>query len=362
MKILIAPQAFKGTISNVDACHALNEGIKQLFPNSQTILFPMADGGDGTLNAILKLEDSHFYSTVRDSLGRRVLAPWGFSPATQMAVIELASICGLQLLKPEKYDPINSSTYGVGEILREALDKGYRRFFIGIGGSATQDAGVGIAQALGVRLLDAAENELPPGGAALERLDRIDCTGLDERIRQSEIIVGCDVMNPLIGLLGTSCIYAPQKGATPTMVARLEAAMVHFAEVVRRDLHIDIASMPMGGAAGGAGAGMAAFLGAKLVLASEYILDQVGFDRHLEGADFVVTGEGCLDGQTAFHKGVYAVAMRAKKMGVPVIAIVGSLGEGYEKMYGCGISKVVTLDSSLDYKIALIQAVKQSLQ
>lgn len=341
MKIIIAPQAFKGTLSGIEVANAIQKGVLKVFPEATTLLLPVADGGDGTLDILVRSKSGIiYYINVSGPLGGPVLAPYAILPDGHTAIIELACICGLALLPLNERNPLYTSTFGVGEIIRAALDSGCRRFMIGIGGSATNDAGAGLAQALGIRLLDKNGDDLSSGGASLIHLDRIDMSGLDPRIKDSEIIVGCDVINPLIGPNGATVIYGPQKGASDQDITNLEDAIEHFAAIVQRDLGIDIRSMPKGGSAGGTGAGLKAFLGAKLVLGSEMVLDSINFDNSIEGFDLIITGEGCLDQQTAYYKAPCAVAQSAKRHNIPVFAIVGTVKNGYEEVYRFGIDAI----------------------
>ena len=255
----------------------------------------------------------------------------------------MARTSGLALLSLAERDPLRATTYGLGEVLSEALDTGFRSFIVGIGGSATNDGGAGMAQALGVRLLDETGKDLPPGGAALADLRSIDMSGLDERVREARFSVACDVSNPLTGPEGASAVYGPQKGATPDLVERLDAALENFARVVERDTGTSIDAVPGSGAAGGLGGGMMAFLGGSLRAGVDIVLDHVGLDEKLEGADLVITGEGRIDFQTVYNKAPIGVARRAKRRGIPVLAVCGSLGEGFEKVHAEGIDAAVSI-------------------
>ena len=346
MKIVIAPQAFKGSLSALEAARAMEEGVKRGLPGAQTVLVPVADGGDGTLQTLMDSSGGRILEQeVTGPLGEAVSARWGIIGDGETAVLEMAQAAGLALVPPEKRNPLFATTYGVGELIRHALDQGLRRFIVGVGGSATVDGGAGAAQALGVRLLDDRNAELPFGGAALARLARIDLSELEPRVRESRFLVACDVSNPLIGPSGTSAVYGPQKGATPEMVAGLEGALAHYAQVIQRDLGIDVRYVPGAGAAGGLGAGLMALLGAALKPGADIVLDAVGLDRHLKTANLVITGEGRLDRQTVFNKAPIGVARRAKARGIPVIAVAGSLGEGYEETYAHGIDVAVAISS-----------------
>ena len=344
MKVVIAPQTFKGSISALDAARAMKEGVLRVVPEAEIALVPVADGGDGTLETLVEGSGG----TVRDAkvtgpLGEALMSQWGAMGDGRTAVIEMARTSGLALVPPEKRSPLLATTFGLGEAILQALETGFRRFIIGIGGSATNDAGAGMSQALGIRLLDAAGNDLARGGAALTDLDRIDLSGLDERAQEAEFLVACDVSNPLTGPEGASAIYGPQKGATPEMVSQLDAALRHFARIVKRDVGADIDQVAGAGAAGGLGGGMMAFLGGELKTGVDIVLETVDLESHLDGADLVITGEGQLDHQTVYAKAPIGVAGRAKARGVPVIAVSGSLGEGYQDVHEHGIDAAAAI-------------------
>ena len=347
MKVVIAPQSFKGSISALDAARAMEEGVLRVVPDAETVLVPVADGGDGTLDTLVDAMGGEVRSaTVTGPVGKPVTAEWGALGDGRTAVIEMARTSGLALLSLAERDPLHATTYGLGEVVREALDAGFRRFIVGIGGSATNDGGAGMAQALGVRLLDEAGRDLPPGGAALAGLRSIDMSGLDERATGARFSVACDVSNPLTGPEGASAVYGPQKGATPGMVEQLDAALKNFAGVVERDIGTSIDAVPGSGASGGLGGGMMAFLGGSLQAGVDIVLDHVGLDDRLEGADLVLTGEGRIDFQTVYNKAPIGVARRAKRKGIPVIAVCGSLGKGYEDVHAEGIDVVVSIVSA----------------
>ena len=347
MKIVIAPQTFKGSISALDAAVAMRNGILEVLPDADTILVPVADGGDGTLETLVEGSGGEIRAAeVCGPLGERRAAEWGAMGDGVTAVIEMARTSGLALVPLDRRDPLNATTYGLGEVVSAALDDGFRRFIMGIGGSATNDAGAGMAQALGVRLLDGAGDELPYGGAALADLSHIDLSGIDSRIEDSSFLVACDVSNPLTGPEGASAIYGPQKGATPEMVQTLDAALLHFSEVVRRDLSAEIDSLQGAGAAGGLGGGMVAFLNAELRAGVDIVLDTVGLDDALEGADLVLTGEGALDYQTVYSKAPIGVAERARRLGIPVIAIAGTLGDRYRLVHDHGIDAAIAITNA----------------
>ena len=344
MKIVIAPQTFKGSISALDAARAMRDGVRRVVAEVDVVLVPVADGGDGTLETLVEGSDGEIReSEVTGPLGERIIAKWGAMGDGRTALIEMARTSGLALVPIAKRNPLVTTTYGLGELIRHALDAGFRRFIVGIGGSATNDAGAGMAQAMGIRLLDAQGQTILHGGAALAHLANVDLTELDSRAEESKFLVACDVNNPLTGPEGASAIYGPQKGATTEMVARLDAALAHFAEVVRRDIGVDISDVPGAGAAGGLGGGLIAFLGAELRTGVDIVLDAVAQDPHLDGADLVITGEGCLDHQTVYSKAPIGVAARASARGIPVVAVSGSLGERYREVHEHGIEAAAAI-------------------
>ena len=344
MKVVIAPQAFKGSISGLGAARAMSVGVRRVVPDAEIELVPVADGGDGTLETLVETSGGEIRTVeVTGPMGDRVPAAWGAMGDGNTAVLEMARTSGLAMVPIEARNPLVSTTYGLGEAIRDALDAGFRRFIVGIGGSATNDAGAGAAQALGIRLLDGEGSELPFGGAALALLERIDISGLDPRVGDSEVLVACDVNNPLTGPEGASAVYGPQKGATPEMVAQLDGALAHFAEVVKRDLGADIKDVSGAGAAGGLGGGLIAFFNGQLRSGVDIILDTVGLDRYLEGADLVITGEGCTDFQTVYNKAPIGVAARAKARGTPVVAISGMLDRGFTDVHQHGIDATAAI-------------------
>ena len=362
MKVVIAPQAFKGSISALDAARAMAEGVARVLADAEVVLVPVADGGDGTLETLVDGYGGEIRSaTVTGPLGEKLTASWGAMGDGLTAVIEMARTSGLALVPLERRDPLVATTYGLGEAILAALDQGFRRFIVGIGGSATNDGGAGMAQALGVVLADRAGAPLPVGGAALAGLATIDLGGLDPRARESTFLVACDVSNPLTGPEGASAIYGPQKGASPEMVDQLDGALGRFALVVEREVGVEIDHLRGAGAAGGLGGGMVAFLNAELRPGVDIVLDVVGIDGHLEGADLVITGEGCLDHQTVYSKAPIGVAERASSRGIPVIAIAGSLGDRYALVHDHGIDAAaaipqgpITLEESSDRAAELI--------
>ena len=325
----------------------MSEGVRRVVADAETVLVPTADGGDGTLETLVDGSRGEIKtSEVTGPLGERIEAKWGAMGDGHTSVIEMARTSGLALVPIENRNPLVTTTYGLGEAIQHALDAGFRRFIIGIGGSATNDAGAGMAQALGVRLLDGGGRDLPFGGAALAQLDRIDMSSLDTRVVESQILVATDVTNPLTGPEGAAAIYGPQKGATPEMVVELDAALIRFAQVVKRDIGADVNDVPGAGAAGGLGGGLLAFLDAELKSGVDIVLDAVGLDRQMDGADLVITGEGCLDHQTVYNKAPIGVAERARAHGIPTVAISGSLGDRYAEVHHHGIAAAAAITSA----------------
>jgi glycerate kinase len=344
MKVLIAPQGFKGGVSALEAARAIERGVRATTPEAETVLVPVADGGDGTLDALVDGTGGRlFRSTVAGPLGRPLQAAWGVMGDGETAVVEMALASGLALLPPSQRNPRDTTTQGTGEIMREALDRGFTRIIVGLGGSATNDGGAGMAGALGARLLDADDRPLPAGGAALARLAHIDVSGLHPKLGEATIVGATDVTNPLCGPTGASSIYGPQKGATPAVVDDLDSALGNFARVVHRDLGQDVAERPGAGAAGGLGAGLMVFAGAELRSGIDMVCEVLGFDAHLEGVDLVITGEGRADQSTVYNKAPVGVARRALARGVPTILLAGSLGRGFEELYQHGIAGIICI-------------------
>jgi glycerate kinase len=319
-------------------------GVKRVWPDVETILIPVADGGDGTLQALVDSSGGEVRTaTVQDAIGRPIKAEWGALGNGTTAVIEVANAVGLARLSSEERDVRNASTFGIGQLVTEALDAGFSHFIIGVGGSATNDGGAGMIQAMGGRLSDKNGKELPRGGIALANLTTIDTSDMDPRVLDADIVVACDVNNPLCGPRGASAIFGPQKGASFQDVQDLDAALANFAEVIANDLHTDVAEIPGAGASGGLGAGLMGFFDARLRLGADIVLEAVSIEDHLVGAELVIVGEGQFDRSTVFNKSPVAVAQRAKKHGIPVIGIAGSLGAGFSEVHQHGIDAVFSL-------------------
>lgn len=349
MKVVIAPNTFKGSQSASEAAAAIARGVREAFPDAEIVEVPVADGGDGTVEALVSAHRGEYRTVqVEGPLGDPVQATYGLIEAGRSGVVELASASGLTLIQADRRDPRKTSTYGFGQLLEAVRAAGVERIIAGIGGSATNDGGAGMAQALAYQLLDSDGADLPRGGAALARLARIDSSGFDPAWRAVKVMVACDVTNPLTGPLGASAVYGPQKGADEAAVRELDAALGRFAEVIERDLGKRVADVPGAGAAGGTGAGLIAFLDATLVPGAPLVVDASGFDAKLKGADLVITGEGQADAQTGYGKAPGEVAKRAKAARIPVLLIAGSKGPGWEALRDLGVTAVVTLDEEGD--------------
>ena len=332
MRALVAPDSFKGTLGAVDAAGAIARGLAR--GGFETEICPLSDGGEGLVECVLLSKGGEaLTSRATGPLGEQVDARWALLEGGKTAVIEMAAAAGLPLVPDGKKDPLLTTTRGVGDLLSEAVEHGAEEIIVGVGGSATVDAGCGMARGLGARLLDSGGRELPPGGGALVNLHSMDLSGLDERVRRVRVLVACDVRNPLTGPEGAARVYAPQKGADPRRVKLLERALENFRDVVARELEVDI-DAPGCGAAGGLAAGLRAFLGAELRRGAALVMELVGFEERLAGADILVVGEGKLDSQTAFGKAPAEAARVARKLGVPAVAFCGVLGRGARDLLG----------------------------
>jgi glycerate kinase len=340
--VVVAPDSFKGSLSAVQAAEAMERGVLEAWPDSRVVKIPIADGGEGTVEALVTSTSGRYVtSTVRGPLGQPVEARWGVLGDGRTAVIEMAAASGLTLVPAGRRDPRIASTFGTGQLVRAALDAGFRRVVIGIGGSATNDGGSGMAKALGVRFLDGRGDTLPEGGAALSRVFSVDLSRVDPRLAETEILVACDVDNPLTGPRGASAVYGPQKGATPAVVVELDEALERYAQVSSQATGRDVARLPGAGAAGGLGAGLLFFTPARLVPGIDLVLDSTRFDDQVRGASLVIVGEGRTDHQTAMGKAPVGVARVASRHGVQVLLVSGSLGPGAEEVLAHGIGRIV---------------------
>ncbi|MBT4125721.1 MAG: glycerate kinase [Chloroflexi bacterium] len=343
-KVVIAPQGFKESLTGMEIAIAMSKGVKRVWPEAETVLIPVADGGDGTLQALVDSSGGEVRTAnVEDAIGRTIEADWGALGNGSTAVIEVANAVGLARLGQDERDVRNASTFGVGQLFTEALDAGFTDFIIGVGGSATNDGGAGMIQAMGGKLTDKNGDEIARGGIALSSLENIDVSGLDPRMAEVNVVVACDVNNPLCGTRGASAIFGPQKGATSEDIQELDAALGNFAEVIAKDLHTDVAEIPGAGASGGLGAGLMGFFDARLRLGADIVLEAVKLEDHLKDAELVIVGEGQFDRSTVFNKSPVAVATRAKRYGTPVIGIAGSLGGGFREVHEHGIDAVFSL-------------------
>lgn len=337
MKILLAPDSFKGSLTSLQVIGHLEKAAREHFPDAEIIRVPIADGGEGTVEAMITAGGGEYrHVHVTDPLGRPVEAVYGVLHG-RTAVIEMAQASGLPLLQQQERNPLVTTTYGTGEMIRAALEEGFREILIGIGGSATNDGGMGAARALGVRFLDAAGREVGQGGQDLAQVEQIDTSCIHPQLKECCITVMCDVDNPLTGPDGATYTFGPQKGAGEAMLVQLEAGMQHYAEVVRRQWGRDMDSIPGAGAAGGLGAALAVFFGAGMRKGIDAVMEAVRIDTLLEEVNLVITGEGRMDGQSARGKVPVGIAQRCKQRGIPVIALVGSMGLQAEAVYTAGI-------------------------
>jgi glycerate kinase len=341
MKVVIAPDSFKESAAAPDVAAAIAEGWRRVSPRDELVLAPMADGGEGTVDALVSATGGrHVRARVTGPLGNVVSAQYGVLGDNRTAVIEMAAASGLPLVPPDRRDPRFTTTKGTGDMLRHAIDAGMREIIIGIGGSATNDGGAGMARALGYRFLDADGGELPPGGAALARLAKIDTAGRHPGLNECRIRVACDVDNKLCGRYGAAKVFGPQKGASPATAKELDAAMLRFGRVVEAQLGVPVLNIRGGGAAGGLGAGLVAFAGATLESGVALVAEACGLADMIRDADLVITGEGKIDAQSAGGKTPVGVASIAKRLNVPVIAFAGALGEGYQGLCALGLDAI----------------------
>ena len=342
MRFILAPDSFKESMTAKEAAEAMERGIKKVIPDAECIQVPMADGGEGTVQSLVDATGGEIIEVeVTGPKGNKIGAIFGILGDKTTAVIEMASASGIHLVAKEERNPLYTTTYGTGELIKAALDRGIKRIFIGIGGSATNDGGAGLLQALGGRLLDEEGEELSFGGGALGKLQKIDLSGLDNRLKDVAVEVACDVTNPLTGKTGASHIFGPQKGATSEIVEILDRNLAHFAKVIRQQLNKDVENIPGAGAAGGLGGGLMAFLNAELKRGVDLVIKYTALEEKVQRADYVFTGEGSVDAQTVFGKTPFGVAITAKKFNIPVIAFAGRIGEGVEVLYDKGISSIV---------------------
>lgn len=341
--IILIPDSFKGTLDSTEICHLMAEAILHHKPQTKVTKIPVADGGEGSVDAFLSaMGGNKHQAKVKGPIGDVIDAFYGILP-DGTAVVEMAAAAGLPLVGPTK-DVANTTTFGVGQLISKALDQGIKKLIVGLGGSCTNDGGCGAAAALGASFKNKNGETFIPVGGTLKDIAKIDLSGLDPRLKDIEISTMCDIDNPLTGELGAAAIFAPQKGASPELVRILDFGLKHLAEVVRNDLHFDIEMLPGAGAAGGMGGGMVAFLSSKLEMGIDVVLDTVNFDHLVQSADLVMTGEGKIDTQSLRGKVVIGVARRSKAHNVPVFAIVGDIGDNIEPAYDMGVSGIISIN------------------
>ena len=362
MKIVIAPDSFKESLTALEVAEAIEAGLKKVLPDAEYVKVPMADGGEGTVQSLVDATEGRLISAeVRAPLGNKVKAEFGLSGDGRTAIIEMAAASGLHLVPSEKRNPLHTTSYGTGELILAALDEGVEKIIVGIGGSATNDGGAGMLQALGALLLDANKQPIGAGGGCLQDLAAIDLSGLDKRLAGVEIVVACDVDNPMCGEKGASAVFGPQKGATPEMVQALDSGLQHFAAIAARDLGLDIQSPAGAGAAGGMGGGVLLLPDARLQAGVQIVMEAVKLAEKVQDADLVITGEGRMDAQSVHGKTPIGVAHTAKAFGKPVIAIVGCLREDYEVVYAQGIDAVFPIIRQLGSLEEILQHGRDNL-
>ena len=348
MKIVIAPDSYKESLSATEVAQAIEKGFREIFPDAQYVSVPVADGGEGTVEAMIAATHGSAHSAlVTGPLGEKVNANWGMSGDGKTAFIEMAAASGLALVPPDKRNPLITTSRGTGELILQALDSGASNIIIGIGGSATNDGGAGMVQALGAKLCDANGTEIGYGGGSLNSLNTIDVSGLDPRIKNCAIRVACDVTNPLVGESGASRIFGPQKGATETLILELDRNLAHYADIIKKSLGVDVKNVPGAGAAGGMGAALMAFLGAELKSGIEIVTQALNLEEHIHDCTLVVTGEGRIDSQSIHGKVPVGVANVAKKYHKPVIGIAGSLTRDVGVVHQYGIDAVFSVLTSI---------------
>lgn len=344
MKIVIAPDSFKESMTSLEAARSIEKGFKAVLSDAEYVNIPVADGGEGTVQALVDATGGDIvHQTVTGPLGKPVKAAYGLLGDGKTAVIEMAEASGLHLVPPGQRNPLLTTTRGTGELILDAAEKGVSTIIIGLGGSATNDGGAGMAAALGAKFLNRDGEEIENGGGALAEIAKIDVSGLNPKLKHVQFEAACDVDNPLTGPRGASAVFGPQKGANSEMTALLDQNLKHYAAAVKAELGCEIDSIPGAGAAGGLGAGLCAFLNAELKSGVDIVLDTLSFSERIKGADLVITGEGKIDGQTVSGKTPAGVAKRARSENIPVIAFAGSLGEGCELVYDIGISALFSI-------------------
>jgi len=367
MKIVVAPDSFKGSLTAVEVSDAIEQGVREIFPEAEIVKIPMADGGDGTVQCLVNATGGEILKEkVKGPLGDEVLASYGILGDKKRAVIEMAEASGLTLVPENKRNPLITTTYGTGQLIKSALDQGCRKMIIGIGGSATNDGGAGMVQALGAKLLDKNGKEIGFGGGELKKIFRIDTKYLDKRLSETKVLIASDVSNPLCGPKGASQVYGPQKGATPEIIEELDESLAYFAEIIKRDLNKDIKDMPGSGAAGGLGAGLIAFLDAELRPGIEITIEIVKLEQAIKDADLVITGEGKIDSQTIYGKAPIGVAKIAKKYNIPVIAVAAIISDDADIVHQYGINTLLKISEPpinlAEPKLKKVQLIKKCIE
>ncbi|MFT5873516.1 MAG: glycerate kinase [Clostridium sp.] len=358
MKIVIAPDSYKGSLTAQVVADCMERGIKKIYPKAYIVKIPMADGGEGTVQSLVDGTEGKIIKVeVKGPLLKEVKAFYGILGDGKTAVIEMAAASGLPLITKEEGNPMKTTTYGTGQLIKNALDRGCRNIIIGIGGSSTNDGGTGMLSALGVKFLDRKGEDIGCGGESLAKLYTVDVKGMDPRIKESIIIAACDVDNPLCGLNGAAHIFGPQKGADDEMIKILDKNLSNYADVIKRDLNIEIKNIPGSGAAGGVGGGLLAFFNAELKRGIDIVIETTNLEERTKDADLVITGEGMIDYQTAFGKTPFGVAKIAKKYNIPVIAIAGGIGKGVETLYDKGFNSIFSIvDKPMQLEEAIADA------
>lgn len=356
MKILIASDSFKGSMTALEATESIYQGVISVCPNATVKKLPLSDGGEGLVECLITATGGKFMNkNVTGPMGKATIACWGILGDQKTAVIEMASASGLLVDKSDRNDPRVATTYGTGELIKAALDAGCSKIILGLGGSATNDGGSGMAQALGAKLLDRDGKKLPFGGSSLLNLNKIDISGLDSRLQNIELKAACDVDNMLTGDKGASHVFGPQKGASPEVVFELDRALSHYAKIIKRDLNVDIEHMPGAGAAGGLGAGVVAFLNGNLSSGIDLVINSIDLETQLKTCDLILTGEGKLDEQTAYGKVPVGVARLARKYQIPLVAIAGSVCRDSVQLHNEGITAyfpIITEPMSLEFAMS----------
>ncbi len=356
MKVVVAMDSFKGSLSSNELANSVENGIKKVYPDAEVIKIPVADGGEGTVESLVEGTKGHFVEvSVANPLLIPIKAQYGILGDGKTAVIEMATASGLPLIPIDERNPMKTTTYGTGEMIKDAISKGCREFLIGIGGSATNDGGMGMMKALGAKFLDENDFELGHGGEQLEKVTKIDITNLLPEIKECKFLIACDVDNPFYGLNGAAHVYARQKGATEEMVLELDSGLKHFSEIVRQDLNIEISHVPGAGAAGGLGGGFLAFLDGELRPGIDIVLEEVKLKKKLDDVDFVITGEGRMDFQSVMGKAPVGVAKLAKTKDIPVIALAGGVADDAGEVHNHGIDSVFSI---MNYPMTLEEAME----